>query len=100
MSQLRAEYIKERVGEAKVELARHMVARGLGSRQNLIGTGKDDATDALDRRVEFKTLDCALVSNTPANTQVAVVTRAPTSTQPRRLRAFPLPTERQHDLRP
>ena len=32
---------------------------GKGSREMIVGTGKDDASDALDRRVEFKTVQCA-----------------------------------------
>jgi hypothetical protein len=35
-----------------------MIANGVGSRQTMIGTGRDDATDALDRRVEFKVIGC------------------------------------------
>ena len=35
------------------------LAKGVGSRDLLIGTGKDDGSDALDRRVEFKTMACA-----------------------------------------
>jgi outer membrane protein OmpA-like peptidoglycan-associated protein len=33
-------------------------ARGMGSRQNLVGTGADDASDAIDRRVEFEVVPC------------------------------------------
>lgn len=32
---------------------------GVGSRENLVGSGADDASDALDRRVEFKVVTCA-----------------------------------------
>ncbi len=35
-----------------------MIANGVGSRETIVGTGRDDATDALDRRVEFKPLAC------------------------------------------
>ena len=35
-----------------------LVADGAGSRENVVGTGADDVTDALDRRVEFKTFRC------------------------------------------
>ena len=31
---------------------------GVGFRENIIGTGTDDATDALDRRVEFRIGGC------------------------------------------
>jgi hypothetical protein len=30
----------------------------VGWRENIIGTGTDDVTDALDRRVEFKIVAC------------------------------------------
>ena len=35
-----------------------MIASGAGSRQTMIGNGRDDASDALDRRVEFKVIGC------------------------------------------
>ena len=35
-----------------------MIATGRGFKENLVGTGKDDASDALDRRVEFKVIGC------------------------------------------
>ena len=35
--------------------------RGRGSREPLIGTGRDDATDVLDRRVEFEPRACDTV---------------------------------------
>jgi outer membrane protein OmpA-like peptidoglycan-associated protein len=35
------------------------IANGVGSRENLVGTGKDDESDALDRRVEFKVVSTA-----------------------------------------
>lgn len=31
---------------------------GVGFRQNLVGTGTDDATDAIDRRVVFEVVAC------------------------------------------
>jgi hypothetical protein len=31
---------------------------GVGYRENIVGTGADDASDAVDRRVEFKTVEC------------------------------------------
>jgi hypothetical protein len=30
----------------------------MGSRQTMVGSGRDDASDALDRRVEFKVIGC------------------------------------------
>jgi len=42
------------VQQAKA-LDRRLITRGAGSRELIVGTGRDDASDALDRRVEFKT---------------------------------------------
>jgi outer membrane protein OmpA-like peptidoglycan-associated protein len=39
-------------------LERRLRVTGLGFRRNLIGTGTDDASDALDRRVEFEVVTC------------------------------------------
>lgn len=58
LSSLRAEHVRERlVGEAP-ELSRRVIATGYGSREMLVGLGRDDAVDTLDRRVEFKLLNC------------------------------------------
>lgn len=56
LSLLRAEYVKTRLGQEEPALMARTIANGMGSRDNLIGTGRDDATDALDRRVEFKVI--------------------------------------------
>jgi outer membrane protein OmpA-like peptidoglycan-associated protein len=58
LSLLRAEYVKDRIESQAPPLAKRMIANGVGSRQNLIGTGKDDMSDALDRRVEFRIINC------------------------------------------
>jgi len=50
----RAEYVRDRLAADDPVLTGHLVASGAGFRANLIGTGADNATDALDRRVEFK----------------------------------------------
>jgi hypothetical protein len=39
-------------------LRNRTITSGKGSRENLIGTGTDDARDALDRRVEFIVIRC------------------------------------------
>ena len=41
------------------QLTPRTIANGVGSRENLVGIGKDDESDALDRRVEFKVLGSA-----------------------------------------
>lgn len=58
LSLLRAEYVKDQVAQQAPDLARRLIAHGLGSRDTLIGNGRDDASDALDRRVEFKVIPC------------------------------------------
>ena len=58
LSLLRAEYVKSRLEGASPTLARRMIAHGAGSAQTMVGTGRDDASDALDRRVEFKVIGC------------------------------------------
>jgi outer membrane protein OmpA-like peptidoglycan-associated protein len=56
LSQLRAEYVKGRLETDAPSLQGHLIATGVGSKNNLIGTGADDLSDALDRRVEFKVI--------------------------------------------
>jgi outer membrane protein OmpA-like peptidoglycan-associated protein len=58
LSVLRAESIKSALEQSDARLAGKLIANGVGSRENLIGTAKDDASDALDRRVEFKVVKC------------------------------------------
>ena len=58
LSQQRATYIKGRLEAEAPELASRIGATGMGFRENVVGTGTDDARDALDRRVEFKITGC------------------------------------------
>jgi hypothetical protein len=58
LSLLRAEELKKQIGRLAPPLAPRMIASGMGSRQTMIGTGRDDASDVLDRRVEFKVVGC------------------------------------------
>ena len=58
LSLQRAVYIKERLTKEAPQLAPRTTASGMGFRENLVGTGTDDARDALDRRVEFKITGC------------------------------------------
>ena len=59
LSAQRAEVVRNRLGQLSPTLAKSLVSSGKGWRENIIGTGRDDATDALDRRVEFKVAKCA-----------------------------------------
>ncbi len=58
LSLLRAEYVKTEIERRAPGLSKRMIANGAGSRESLVGNGKDDASDALDRRVEFKVIGC------------------------------------------
>ncbi len=58
LSVLRAQTIKSNLERDDRRLAGKLIATGVGPREILIGTGKDDASDALDRRVEFKVQKC------------------------------------------
>jgi hypothetical protein len=58
LSILRAQYIKDRLEADASELRGRLIAAGRGSRELIVGTGKDDASDAVDRRVEFKVIQC------------------------------------------
>jgi len=64
LSLLRAEYVEERLEAAAPDLHARLIAAGRGSREMIVGTGRDDASDAVDRRVEFKVLRC-LPENAP-----------------------------------
>jgi len=59
LSGLRAEYVRNRLVDEAPDLAKRAIAVGYGSRNTLVGTGKDDASDSLDRRVEIKLLACS-----------------------------------------
>ncbi|MBN8993304.1 MAG: OmpA family protein [Rhizobiales bacterium] len=60
LSGLRADYIKDRLEAENRSLRGRLVATGKGSREMMVGTGRDDASDALDRRVEFKVAKCSV----------------------------------------
>ena len=59
LSSLRADFIRDRVEAADDILQGRLLSDGRGSREMLVGTGRDDQSDALDRRVEFKVVRCA-----------------------------------------
>jgi outer membrane protein OmpA-like peptidoglycan-associated protein len=58
LSVLRAQYIKDLLQSSSPGLAEKLKASGVGSREMLIGTGRDDSSDAIDRRVDFSVSDC------------------------------------------
>jgi outer membrane protein OmpA-like peptidoglycan-associated protein len=58
LSVLRAQFIKDLLQNSSPRLADKLKATGVGFGENLIGTGRDDASDAIDRRVDFNVSDC------------------------------------------
>lgn len=58
LSLQRAEFVKAQIVRASPALAQRIDTLGAGSREMMIGNGRDDASDALDRRVEFKVKAC------------------------------------------
>ena len=59
LSQRRAAAIKQALDRGNAKLASHISSEGVGSREAIVGLGTDDLRDALDRRVEFRTIDCS-----------------------------------------
>jgi len=58
LSQKRAAVIKASLEKQDRKLGPRLAADGVGSRETIVGLGTDDLRDALDRRVEFRTVDC------------------------------------------
>lgn len=58
LSQQRAETVKKMMEAEVSRVATQLRASGVGYRENVVGTGADDASDAVDRRVEFKVVAC------------------------------------------
>jgi outer membrane protein OmpA-like peptidoglycan-associated protein len=58
LSLLRAQYVTQRLDAGAPGVSKRTTAIGKGSREPISGLGTDDARDALDRRVEFKVIDC------------------------------------------
>ena len=59
LSLQRAEYVKQRLVTERKDLASKITAKGYGSSEALVATGRDDSSDALDRRIEFKPAACS-----------------------------------------
>ena len=58
ISRQRAEAVQRMLEQQNRRLSTRLSATGVGSREALVGLGTDDARDALDRRVEFRVVDC------------------------------------------
>lgn len=59
LSERRAQFVRERIVRDASVLRARTEARGRGSSEPLVGTGKDNASDVLDRRVEFEPRACS-----------------------------------------
>jgi outer membrane protein OmpA-like peptidoglycan-associated protein len=64
LSVQRAAYVQGQLEKSATKLRGKVAAEGVGSRENLIGLGTDDLRDALDRRVEFRVIDCPAAGKT------------------------------------
>ena len=55
----RAQHIRNRLAAEQPALGTKVKAEGMGFRQNIVGSGTDDAFDVLDRRVDFRIVPCS-----------------------------------------
>lgn len=58
LSLARATAVRALLQREVAGLERHLRVSGVGKSKNIVGTGVDDASDAVDRRVEFEVRDC------------------------------------------
>lgn len=58
LSRQRAEAVQQMLVQRNRSLSTRLSAAGVGSKEALVGLGTDDQRDALDRRVEFRVVDC------------------------------------------
>ena len=58
LSLLRADSVMKSIQAVSPTMNKRMASKGYGSKQTLVGTGRDDLSDALDRRVELLVKDC------------------------------------------
>ena len=58
LSLQRANFIRQKLATESSVLGNRTKTAGMGFRQNIVGSGTDNAVDALDRRVEFKIIPC------------------------------------------
>ena len=59
LSERRAQFVRGQIVRRAAVLRARTEARGRGARDPLVGTGKDNASDVLDRRVEFEPQACS-----------------------------------------
>ena len=59
LSQRRASIVKQTLERLNKNLETKLSSDGVGANEIIVGLGTDDMRDALDRRVEFRTVDCS-----------------------------------------
>jgi len=59
LSQRRAAIVKQTLERLNRSLDTRLSSEGVGANEIIVGLGTDDMRDALDRRVEFRTVDCS-----------------------------------------
>ena len=59
LSQRRAAIVKQTLERLNKSLDTRLSSEGVGESEIIVGLGTDDMRDALDRRVEFRTVDCS-----------------------------------------
>ncbi len=59
LSQRRASIVKQTLERQNKSLGPRIASEGVGATEIIVGLGTDDMRDALDRRVEFRTVDCS-----------------------------------------
>lgn len=59
LSLLRADSVRKSLEAVSPALRQRMASKGYGSQAMLVGNGRDDLSDALDRRVELLVKDCS-----------------------------------------
>jgi tetratricopeptide (TPR) repeat protein len=63
LSQMRAERIQKLLQDAEPALSEKLQAIGCGFHDNWVGSGADNESDAIDRRVQFRVVECGLPSS-------------------------------------
>ncbi len=58
LSEKRAKMVQQVLAVSYPEIIQRSTTKGFGFAQNIVGSGTDDARDAIDRRVEFLLTDC------------------------------------------
>ncbi len=65
LSERRAQFVRNQLVQRAPVLRVRTEAQGRGSREPIVGTGQDNATDLLDRRVEFEPHICGGLESDP-----------------------------------